>query len=247
MNAEDILVVSGLPRSGTSLVMQMLKAGGVPVLSDGRRPADTDNPRGYYELEAVKKLKEDASWLGSARGHAVKAISMLLYDLPPDYSYRVIFMVRNLDEVLVSQREMLQRRGSLKSDADDGAMKQHFEAHLEKIRAWLALKSNFTVMFCDYRELLRDPVGQVHRLAEFLGGDLDQQAMIRSIDRRLYRNRAGNDSGSSCPEKGNPCQRIAGADASNADANGGDGHAAVGTCSKNLTIINQLTIILSPL
>jgi len=195
MDTEDITVVSGLPRSGTSLIMQMLKAGGLPVLADGRRQADTDNPRGYYELEAVKKLKEDASWLGSARGHAVKAISLLLYDLPPEYSYRVIFVLRNLDEILASQREMMRRRGSLKSDGDDAAMKRHFEAHLEKIRAWLAAQANFTVLFCEYCELLRDPVGQVCRLADFLSGDLDRQAMIRSIDRGLYRNRAGNDAG----------------------------------------------------
>lgn len=195
MQAEFVTVVSGLPRSGTSLMMQMLKSGGVPVLSDGRRTADTDNPRGYFELEAVKKLKEDASWMGNASGHAVKAISMLLYDLPPGYAYRVVFMLRNLDEVLVSQREMLHRRGSPTSDADDGMMKRHFESHLEKIRAWLAAKPNFTVLFCEYRELLRDPDGQVRRLAEFLGGDLDQQAMVRSVDRGLYRNRAGSGPG----------------------------------------------------
>jgi hypothetical protein len=196
MHADFITVVSGLPRSGTSLMMQMLRAGGLPALTDEQRSADADNPRGYYEFEAVKKLKEDASWVGNARGQAVKVISMLLYDLPPSHPYRVVFMVRDPDEILASQKQMLKRRGTPAPGADDEAMKRHFEAHLQKVRAWLAERPNIRVHYCDYRELLRAPVEPVRRLAEFLGGGLDQRAMVEAVDQSLYRNRAAAGPGS---------------------------------------------------
>ena len=107
--AEFLTVVSGLPRSGTSMMMRMLEQGGLPVLIDGVRTADDDNPNGYYEFEAVKQTREDASWLEGSEGKAVKMVYRLLYDLPPDRAYRVLFMTRNLDEVLASQRVMLTR------------------------------------------------------------------------------------------------------------------------------------------
>ena len=97
-----ITIVSGLPRSGTSLMMQMLEAGGMPVLTDGIRDADEDNPRGYYELEAVKRTKDDPAWLHGAPGKVVKMIYLLLYDLPTTYNYRIIFMRRPLSEVVAS-------------------------------------------------------------------------------------------------------------------------------------------------
>src|SRR5262249_30630691 len=105
--APDIIIVSGLPRSGTSLMMQMLDGGGVPVLTDNIRAADTDNPRGYYEFEPVKATKRDATWLPAARGKAVKMVSQLLYHLPPGETYRVLFLERDLEEVLASQEKML--------------------------------------------------------------------------------------------------------------------------------------------
>ncbi len=185
-----ITVVSGLPRSGTSLMMQMLVAGGMPAVSDGLRTADADNPRGYFELEAVKKLKTDTTWVAGARGHAVKVISMLLCELPSDYEYRVIFMLRDMDEILASQNEMLKRRGTAGNATGDAAMRKHFEAHLKKVQAWLAERKNFRIHFCDYRELLREPASQSHSIADFLGGGLDEPAMVRAIDPALHRNRA---------------------------------------------------------
>src|SRR5713101_3371282 len=110
MNSE-IIIVSGLPRSGTSLMMQMLENGGVEIVTDNIRAADTDNPRGYYEFEKVKKIKQDASWLPATRGKAFKMVSQLLYDLPTSEQYRIIFMERDLEEVLLSQEKMLQRLG----------------------------------------------------------------------------------------------------------------------------------------
>ena len=100
--ASEIIVVSGLPRSGTSLMMQMLERGGVEVVTDNIRTADTDNPRGYYEFEQVKKIKGDASWLPGTRGKALKMVSQLLYELPASERYRIIFMERDLDETILS-------------------------------------------------------------------------------------------------------------------------------------------------
>ena len=188
--ADFITVVSGLPRSGTSMMMQMLAAGGMPVVSDGLRTADADNPRGYFELEAVKKSKTDPTWVAGARGHAVKVISMLLCELPADYEYRVIFMLRDMGEILASQKEMLKRRGTLGADSGDAAMQRHFEAHLKKVRAWMAERKNFRVLYCEHGELLREPASHAHRVGDFLGGSVDEPAMVRAIDPALHRNRA---------------------------------------------------------
>ncbi len=192
MSAEFITVVSGLPRSGTSMMMQMLVAGGMPAVTDGLRSADADNPRGYFELEAVKKLKTDSGWLARARGRAVKVISMLLYELPAEYEYRVIFMQRDMGEILASQNEMLKRRGTAGSDAGDEAMRRHLESHLAKVGAWLAGRRNFRVLHCRHRDLLCASMGEARRVGEFLGSGLDVQAMVRAIDPTLHRNRAGD-------------------------------------------------------
>ena len=114
-NGSAVVVVSGLPRSGTSLMMQMLEAGGVPILTDGERACDADNPKGYYEYEPVKALQNgDSDWLDKAEGKAVKVISFLLRHLPQKHRYRVVFMNRNLDEVLASQEKMPVTRGQQK-------------------------------------------------------------------------------------------------------------------------------------
>lgn len=131
---QPVIVVSGLPRSGTSLMMRMLAAGGVPLLTDGQRTADEDNPYGYFEYEPVKALQRDATWLPQARGKAIKIISQLLPTLPPDVPYRVLFMRRELREVLASQRQMLVRRGK-PSDADsDAELAALFAAHLQQVQ-----------------------------------------------------------------------------------------------------------------
>src|SRR5437868_1127771 len=120
--AQFLTIVSGLPRSGTSMMMRMLEAGGMPVLTDKVRSADEDNPNGYFEFEAVKRTKQDASWLDDSGGRAVKMVYRLLYDLPVNRNYRVLFMRRNLKEVLASQREMLRRKDPDADAADDGQM-----------------------------------------------------------------------------------------------------------------------------
>ena len=132
--ASEIIVVSGLPRSGTSLMMQMLDNGGIVVVTDNIRTADTDNPKGYYEYEMVKKIKKDVTWLPVTRGKAFKMVSQLLYDLPPGESYRVIFMERDLDEMLLSQEKMLKRLGRTALPREE--IKKSFTLHLEKLHAW---------------------------------------------------------------------------------------------------------------
>lgn len=181
-----ITVVSGLPRSGTSLVMQMLAAGGHPLLCDHQRSADEDNPRGYCEYEKVKSLGRDAGWLGEAEGKAVKIISFLLKSLPDGHDYRVIFLRRDLGEVLRSQAAMLNRRGEPPGPADD-VMRKSFEQHLLTVDAWLARQSHIRLLNCPHAELLRDPLTLAKEISRFLGCDLNVTEMVKSVDPKLHR------------------------------------------------------------
>jgi hypothetical protein len=183
----EIIVVSGLPRSGTSLMMQMLHSGGVEVVTDDIRSADEDNPRGYYELEKVKSIRADASWLPGVRGRALKMVSQLLYDLPPSEEYRVIFMERDLEEVLVSQEKMLQRLG--RSAAPRAEMKRSYELHLQRLHEWLSHQPNIEVLRVSYNDLIEQPERQTNRVGAFLGGHANAAGMVRTVDRSLYRNR----------------------------------------------------------
>lgn len=187
---EMIIIVSGLPRSGTSMMMKMLDAGGIPPLTDEIRAADADNPRGYYEFERVKKLdKGDTAWLAEAQGKAIKVISMLLKHLPPDYSYQVIFMQRHLEETLASQKRMLNHRDKPTDTVSDEEMKTLFQKHLQQIEAWLATQPNISVLYVNYNDLLADPTEHVPQINRFLGGQLDEEKMIEVIDPKLYRQR----------------------------------------------------------
>lgn len=185
-----IAVVSGLPRSGTSMMMQMITAGGLVPMTDKIRAADGDNPRGYYELEAVKKTKEDASWLKDADGKVVKIISKLIYDLPPTHEYRVVFLLRDLDEVLKSQATMLKNLGKDMGPTSDATMKAFFEEHLKKLKAWMEARPNMKVLYCEYKAVVGNPILEAARIAGFLGGNLDKDAMSASVDSKLYRNKA---------------------------------------------------------
>ncbi len=184
---QEIFVVSGLPRSGTSLMMQMLERGGIEPLTDETRRADADNPKGYYELERVKKLKDDASWLPSARGKAVKMISQLLYDLPATESYRVIFMRRDLAEIIASQEKMLVRRGAVVPERR--AIQRAFTRHLENLFAWLPTHPTMQVLEIDYNVLLTEPHQPAAQIAQFLTAPLAADRMLAAIDPTLYRNR----------------------------------------------------------
>jgi len=189
MTEKTIVVVSGLPRSGTSMMMKMLDAGGLPVLTDNIRKADDDNPKGYYEFERVKQIETDKEWLPQAEGRVVKMISALLKHLPQDYRYKVIFMRRKMAEILASQKRMLVRRGEPTDKIDDQTMAQLFERHLQQVESWLAQQPNFDVVYVSYNAILENPLQHTARINEFLGGTLNEEAMVGVIDPTLYRQR----------------------------------------------------------
>lgn len=186
-----IVVVSGLPRSGTSLMMQMLSAGGMPVLTDGERTPDPDNPRGYLELERVKQLKSDTSWLATAHGHAVKIIHLLLQDLPTSHRYDVLLMERDISEVLRSQSAMLARSGRAGAPLPPERLAAVYQAQLATVRQWLSERPCFRVQPVRYSELVAKPVESVEAIRKFLtvGSSLDAAAMAAAVDPSLYRNR----------------------------------------------------------
>src|SRR5262249_5077947 len=160
-----ITIVSGLPRSGTSMMMQMLEAGGMPILMDELRPADEHNLRGYYELQKVKALKKDNSWVGEAEGKALKVVSLLLYDLPNHLEYEVLFMRRDLEEVLRSQKKMLAGVGAPGGAAGE-AMRTHFKRHLGQLEEWLKKQAHLQVLDCVFKDLVEPPAETIDRIAE---------------------------------------------------------------------------------
>ena len=187
-NHEIITVVSGLPRSGTSMMMQMLRAGGLTCLTDELREADISNPKGYFEFEKVKGLRADNSWLPEAKGKVIKIISHLLACLPPELNYKIIFMERDLDEVLASQRKMLVNQGQGEENLSDERLGQIFAQQLRQVRKMLADRQ-ISTLFLGYQDVLEDPVEISTQLQAFLGNNLDQQAMRDVVDHNLYRQR----------------------------------------------------------
>lgn len=188
---EPIVVVSGLPRSGTSMLMKMLDAGGLSVVTDGQRTADEDNPKGYFEAERIKGLAQesDRRWLAGARGKAIKVISYLLRSLPSQFNYRVVFIRRDIEEVLASQSKMLARRGE-RDDAPPERMRALFEKDVGRARSMLAHEPQFETLEVQYTAILARPLEEARRIAGFVGGDLDVEAMAAAVDPELYRNRA---------------------------------------------------------
>lgn len=184
---DRITVVSGLPRSGTSLLMQLLEAAGLELARDDARGPDADNPRGYAELEAAKGIRRDAAFLAGCRGRAVKVVAPLLSALPPDHAYRVVFVERDLDEVLASQRTMLERAGRAVPSADDPALGRAFASTLARCRAWLAERPGIDAFYVAHRRLIQDPWATVEGLAEFLRRTSADPARSESADARQAR------------------------------------------------------------
>jgi hypothetical protein len=186
-----VTIVSGLPRSGTSLAMQMLRAGGLPVLADAMRAPDADNPAGYLEYQPVLRTATDASWVAQARGHAVKVIYALLRQLPPGFEYRVLWMRRRLEEVMASQEQMLARSGAQAgADLPRERLAAVFATQLAETEAWLAQQPGFRTLVLEYREVVADPPAAAGAIDDFFGGRLDRDAMASVVDPTLYRQRA---------------------------------------------------------
>lgn len=185
-----ITIVSGLPRSGTSMIMKMLDHGSMPLLIDDIRKADVDNPRGYYEFERVKDLDHDNTWLEMARGKAVKIVSPLLQYLIMDktYRYKIIFMLRNLDEVIVSQKKMADRLSQAEERIKDNILKQNYTMHIEEIRRWLEQNENVDFIFLNYKDVICNPIPVAEDINAFLGLNLNTREMSIAVDNSLYRN-----------------------------------------------------------
>ncbi len=186
---EPLIVVSGLPRSGTSMTMQMLEAAGLSIATDGIRKAGEDNPKGYYEYERVKELEKepDKSYLKEFRGKTIKIISFLLKDLPETNNYKVVFMRRNLDEVLASQTKMLKNRAEA-SETSDEEMLEVYKNHLWKVNYLMKHRPCFELLEVNYKDVVANPRREAERISEFLG-NLDVDKMTSAVDEKLYRNR----------------------------------------------------------
>ena len=188
---EPIVVVSGLPRSGTSMLMKMLDAGGMEIMTDSERVADIDNPKGYFEYERVKDLEKetDKSYLREGRGKVLKVISFLIKDLPDDNDYRVIFMIRDLDEVLASQNKMIDSLGTEDSTAAEDAMKEAYRNDIVRTRLLCKNRPNFELIEVNYKNTIENPAATARSVNAFVGGHLDETAMREAVDGSLYRNR----------------------------------------------------------
>ena len=190
MKRDFLAIVSGLPRSGTSMMMRMLDRGGIPALADNLRQADEDNPKGYYEFEPVKRTKQDASWLNGSEGKVVKMVHLLLLDLPKDREYRVVFMRRRLEEVIKSQNVMLERKGKSTAGLSEQQIMGMFRQQIDQVETYMASNANFKVLEVQYNELLGAPQAWVEKINEFLGGGLATDKMLGVVDPTLYRQRA---------------------------------------------------------
>jgi Sulfotransferase domain len=183
-----INIVSGLPRSGTSMMMKMLGSAGLKILTDDLRRADENNPKGYYEYEKVKGLKTgDFDWLSDAEGKVIKVISALLEYLPNSYNYKIIFMQRDMDEILRSQREMLIRMGLPHDKVSDDKMVELYSRHLLKVETWLEQQPNMDTLYISYNQIILNPVQNTERVNQFFGGNLDLGLMLQAVDQSLYR------------------------------------------------------------
>ncbi|MEM6799621.1 MAG: sulfotransferase family protein [Planctomycetota bacterium] len=187
---EAIVVVTGLPRSGTSMLMQMLAAGGVPIFTDRLRQADDDNPSGYFEHEAVKRLASDAAWLAEAAGQAVKIVAPLIPAIPEGMPLKVLLIERALDEVIASQEKMMQRLGTSGAALPAERLKAVFAQQLARAKAFLDGRGDAETVSLAYRETVNDPATCAKKINAFFGGSLDKKAMAAAVNPKLYRNRS---------------------------------------------------------
>ena len=172
-------------------MMKMLEAGGISPLTDNLRTPDDDNPKGYYEFERVKQLPGDTEWIPEARGKAVKVLAELVKHLPSSENYRIIFIQRELDEIIESQRKMLIRRGEDPDTVSAHELKVLFTKYLGILKGWLNTQSNVRVLYVSYNEILSTPKENIRKIDAFIDNRLNTESMMESIDSSLYRNRSG--------------------------------------------------------
>ena len=184
-----VTVVSGVPRSGTSLLMQMLEAGGMPLLVDSCRPADADNPRGYCEFAPVKRTAIDGAWVRDAVGKAVKVVHLLLPHLPATYRYRILFAQRDAREVLASQRVMLERFGRHGADLPPDRLATVLAAQARHALDWAGAQPHVRLAHVNHHDLIHHPSNEARRINALLGGSLDEAAMAAAVEPSLYRQR----------------------------------------------------------
>lgn len=180
-----IIIVSGLPRSGTSMMMQMLSSGGLETLTDDVRLQDINNPKGYFEYEKVKSLAQDASWLHVAQGKVVKIIAQLIPFLPNEFNYKIIMMHRDINEILVSQQKMLGKDTTI----IPFALGDIFTKQLQQTELFISNQPTMEAISIQYKEAINSPIEQVNKIASFLNRDLNLNEMMASIDKNLYRNK----------------------------------------------------------
>src|SRR5574341_25914 len=182
---KPIIIVSGLPRSGTSMMMKILAEGGLPTVTDGSRTADEDNPNGYFELETAKQMSSgNVAWLADAGGKAVKVISALLEHLPQQYSYKIIFMEREIKEILASQRKMLDHRNE-ELKGEDVQIEQQFQRHLSTLKPWLVRQPNMEVLYVNYNALMSRPEAFCRKILDFVNLPLDEARMLSVPSEKL--------------------------------------------------------------
>ncbi|MFW6065009.1 MAG: sulfotransferase [Candidatus Natronoplasma sp.] len=189
MDNETIAVVSGLPRSGTSMMMQMLDEGGIEPLTDKERGPDEDNPKGYYEYERVKGLPDDTEWLKEAKGKAVKVLGELIKHLPGDYHYKIVFIERNLDEIIESQTKMLKHKGEDPDDISKDELRDTFKNYRKILKQQISASPNMEVLYVSYNDIMSHPEPVVESVSAFFDGELETTEMLSVIDEELYRNR----------------------------------------------------------
>ena len=185
-----ITIVTGIPRSGTSLIMQMLQKGGMEILTDNVREADESNPKGYFEYEKVKSLQTDSSWLLDGDGKAVKIIAQLLKYLLLQFEYKVIFIERNMEEILLSQQKMLKKMGQ-KTQSQNTILSNIFKKQIEDSKTWLETKTNISTLYIKHTDSIFHAQETANQINEFLGLNLNEKEMTRAVDKTLYRQRAG--------------------------------------------------------
>ncbi len=189
MDEETITIVSGLPRSGTSMMMEMLEKGGIEPLTDKVRGPDEDNPKGYYEYERVKELPEDTEWLEKAKGKSVKVLGELIKHIPEGYDYKVVFMERNLEEIIESQTKMLKRKGEDPDDISEKELRDTFKEYRKILKQQISSHLGMEVIYVSYNDIMSHPEPVIESISAFFDGELNTTEMLSVIDEDLYRNR----------------------------------------------------------